>query len=92
MVLKGGKNIETFQTQDSPERVFTPRLQVAKTKQMLDEILRCANEDLSVVTNRKAKTLLETTIALVQGLIKAFEHYENFWKQTSKRKVFERMN
>lgn len=92
MVLLDGEDGEIVQTQDSPERISTPRLQVARTKQMLEEILRCADEDLSVVTNRKARTLLETTIALVQGLIKAFEHYENFWKQRRQQKVFERVN
>lgn len=86
MILKSTKNIEQIQAQDSLEKIFRPQLQVEKTKQMLYEVLRCANEDLSGVTNRKARTLLETTIALAQGLIKAFEHYENFWKQREKRK------
>ena len=92
MILKSTKKIETVQTQDSLEKIFKPQLQVEKTKQMLLEVLRCADEDLGNVTNRKAKTLLETTIALAQGLIKAFEHYENFWKHHEKRKVLNRLN
>ena len=92
MILKSTKKIETVQAQDSLEKIFKPQLQVEKTKQMLLKVLRCADEDLGNVTNRKAKTLLETTIALAQGLIKAFEHYENFWKQRDKRKVFKGLN
>ena len=92
MILKTTKNIEPIQAQESLEKIFKPQLQVEKTKQMLSEVLRCANEDLGNVTNRKARTLLETTIALAHGLIKAFEHYENFWKQRDKRKVLKRLN
>jgi hypothetical protein len=92
MILKSGNKIEQFQAQESLEKIFTPHLQVEKTKQMLQEVLKCANDDLGSVTNRKARTLLETTIALAQGLIKAFEHYENFWQQRNKRKAFKRLN
>ena len=92
MILKTTKNIEPIQAQESLEKIFKPQLQVEKTKQMLSEVLKCANEDLGNVTNRKARTLLETTIALAQGLIKAFEHYENFWTKRDKRKVLKRLN
>jgi len=92
MILKTTKNIEPIQAQESLEKIFKPQLQVEKTKQMLSEVLRCANEDLGNVTNRKARTLLETTIALALGLIKAFEHYEKFWKQRDKRKALKRLN
>ncbi|HYP51844.1 MAG TPA: hypothetical protein VEQ34_12955 [Pyrinomonadaceae bacterium] len=92
MILKNTKNIEPIQAQESLEKIFKPQLQVEKTRQMLNEVLRCANEDLGNVTNRKARTLLETTIALAQGLIKAFEHYEGFWTRRDRRKVFKRLN
>ena len=88
MILKGDKNIKMIQRQNSLEVIANPNLQVARTKQKLYEVLKCVNEDLSLVTNRKARTLLETTVALVQGLIKAYEHYEYCWKQKNKRKNF----
>lgn len=88
MILKTTKNIEPIQAQESLETIFKPQLQVEKTKQVLNEVLRGANEDLRNVTNRKARTLLETTIALALGLIKAFDHYEGFWTRRRQAESF----
>ena len=87
MDLNSETNLKMFKAETSFEAVVNPNLQVSNTRRLLNEVFQCASEDLKFATNRKAKTLLETTIALVQGLIKAFDHYENCWKKREKRKI-----
>jgi hypothetical protein len=80
MNLESEKQTKSLEPQIPLEIMANPQLQIQNTKQLLNEVVKRAGDDLKVVTNRKAKTLLETTIALVQGLIKAYEHYERCWK------------
>ena len=86
------KQFEMRQPQTASEITINPCLQVSKTWQKLNEVLECADEELSRVKSRKARTLLETTTALVRGLIKAFEHYETSVKQKRQRKFFKLVN
>ena len=86
------KQLEMRKTQIASELTINSCLQVNKTRQKLNELLDCADEELSGVKSRKARTLLETTIALVRGLIKAFEHYETSVKQKRRGKFFKLVN
>ncbi len=53
-----------------------PRHHTQKLKQMLNETVKHSREDISKVSDPKARTLFETTAEVLLGLVKAFEHYE----------------
>lgn len=79
-------------TEAAVESIVNPGLQVANTRQLLREVVKSANEEINLVTNRKARTLLETTIALVQGLLKAYDHCEQIWGNKNKKIFGKREN
>ncbi len=54
-----------------------PLTHTAEIKAMLSDAKRRAREGVSQVDDPKAKALFETTAEVLQGLITAFEHYEN---------------
>jgi hypothetical protein len=90
--LKTERKMPLVQAQPAMETIANPHLQVEKTKEMLSAVINRAREDLKSVTNRKARTLLETTVALIEGLLKAYEHYEYCWKQKRNRTNFKGLN
>ena len=53
-----------------------PRHHTAKLKQMLQDTLNHAREDVTKVTDPKAQALFETTAEVLGGLVKAYEHVE----------------
>ena len=53
-----------------------PLFHLTNVKSMLDDMTRHLREDVSGVDEPKAKALFETTAEVLEGLKKAFEHYE----------------
>ena len=53
-----------------------PLLHMTSVKDRLDNMTRHLREDVAGVDEPKAKALLETTAEVLEGLKKAFEHYE----------------
>lgn len=53
-----------------------PRHHTQKLKQMLNETVKHSREDISKVSDPKARALFETTAEVLLGLVRAFEHYE----------------
>lgn len=47
-----------------------------KIKAMLEEAAHHAREDVNKITEPKAQALFETTAEVLQGLAKAYDHYE----------------
>lgn len=56
-----------------------------KIKQMLDDLIAHAREDIDKVSEPKAQALFETTAEVLTGLKTAYDHYE-----TGKEKAFRR--
>jgi hypothetical protein len=53
-----------------------PRRHTAFIKQKLRELVEHAREDIGKVSDPKAQALFETTAEVLNGLTKAYEHYE----------------
>ena len=53
-----------------------PRHHTAKIKRMLTDAMDHCREDVGKITEPKAQALFETTAEVLQGLAKAFEHYD----------------
>lgn len=53
-----------------------PRHHTAKLRQMLQDALNHAREDVQKVSDPKAQALFETTAEVLAGLTKAYEHFE----------------
>ena len=66
-----------------------PRHHTLKLKQMLNDTVAHAREDVSKVSDPKAQALFETTAEVLKGLVKAFddfeEKHEEAWKTASSR-------
>ncbi len=60
--------------QDFPES--DPRHHTIKLKEMLNEVAGHAREDVDKVDDPRAQALFETTAEVVDGLERAFEHFE----------------
>jgi len=58
-----------------------PRHLTIKVKQMLTEAVTHLREDVSKVNEPKAQALFETTAEVLQGLVKAYDHYEQHSEQ-----------
>jgi hypothetical protein len=43
---------------------------------MLKDVVEHAREDVAKVTDPKAQALFETTAEVVQGLVQAYDHFE----------------
>ncbi len=91
-MLHKHQRINARNTQPALDLVTNPHKQIERTKEILHEAVNCANQEIAFVTNRKARTLLETTIALIQGLLKAYDYYEQNWAQKVERRVITREN
>jgi hypothetical protein len=53
-----------------------PRQRAANSKRMLHDTAQHAREDVETINDPKAKALFETTAETLQGLMRAYEHYE----------------
>ena len=66
-----------------------PRHHTLKLKQMLNDTVAHAREDVSKVSDPKAQALFETTAEVLKGLVKAFddfeEKHEEAWKTAGSR-------
>jgi hypothetical protein len=54
-----------------------PKHHTAKIKRMLDELVQHVREDVTKVNEPKAQALFETTAEVLNGLKKAYDHYES---------------
>jgi hypothetical protein len=66
-----------------------PRHHSLKLKQMLNEMIVRARENISKVSDPKAQALFETTAEVLKGLVKAFDDFEakreEAWKTSGSR-------
>lgn len=53
-----------------------PRYHTENVKRMLRDVMEHLREDIGKVSEPKAEALFETSAEVLQGLITAFEHYE----------------
>jgi hypothetical protein len=53
-----------------------PLSHTARIKTMLKEVSEHAREDVAKVTDPKAQALFETTAEVLQGLVQAYDHFE----------------
>ncbi len=53
-----------------------PCYHTANVKKMLDELIQHLREDTKQIREPKAQALFETSAEVLQGLQKAFSHYE----------------
>jgi hypothetical protein len=53
-----------------------PRHHTIRLKEMLDDTVRHAREDVGKVDDPKAQALFETTAEVLSGLVKAYNDYE----------------
>lgn len=53
-----------------------PRHHTANIKGKLDELINHLREDISKIEEPRAQALFETTAEVLQGLKRAYEHYE----------------
>lgn len=64
-----------------------PRHHTAKLKNMLDDVINHAREDVNKVHDQKARALFETTAEVLSGLRKAYEDFEEgnetAWRKAS---------
>ncbi len=60
----------------SPALESDPRRHTAKVKVMLSDVISHARVDVDKVADPKAKALFETTAEVVQGLVRAYDHFE----------------
>lgn len=63
------------------ERIANPHLQIAETKRLLAELLVTAAAEQRAAVNRQARRMLETSVALADGMLKALEQCERGWAQ-----------
>ncbi len=72
-------------TSTSPSNTSDPRHHTGNIKRMLNEIQGHVREDTGQVTDPKAQALFEVTAEVLQGLLTAYEHYEQrsetVWKK-----------
>lgn len=54
-----------------------PRVRVANIRQMLQDVKEHARTDVSKVDDPRARALFEVTAEVLQGLMKAYEHFES---------------
>ena len=66
----------TVETKPSQYAITDPRQHTEYLKRKLDELARHAREDVGKVSNPKAQALFETTAEVLEGLTKAYDHYE----------------
>lgn len=59
-----------------PPTEADPRHHTARIKTMLDDLIHHARADVAKVTDPKAQALFETTAEVAQGLLRAYDHYE----------------
>jgi hypothetical protein len=64
-----------MQEQNYP--VSDPRYHTANIKRMLGEVVDHAREDVGKIDEPRAQALFETTAEVLQGLMRAYEHYES---------------
>jgi hypothetical protein len=64
----------SFEMAQRPES--DPRHHTANIKAMLTDTMNHAREDVKKIDDPKAEALFETTAEVLQGLITAYEHYE----------------
>jgi len=62
-----------------------PRYHVNNIKGMLNDIVTHTRDDVKKVQEPKAQALFETTAEVLQGLIKAYNDYENGTEPAWKR-------
>ncbi len=62
--------------QETPEATADSRYHARNIRQMLQDTLSHAREDEARVDDPKALALFETTAEVLQGLITAYDHYE----------------
>lgn len=66
-----------------------PRHHTLKLRQMLNNAVVQAREDVSKVSDPKAQALFETTAEVLKGLVKAFDDFETkderAWKTATPR-------
>ena len=53
-----------------------PRRHTAKIKQMLQDVILHAREDIEKIDEPRAQVLFETTAEVLTGLKAAYDHYE----------------
>jgi hypothetical protein len=53
-----------------------PRRCTTKIKAMLNDVISHSREDVEKVADPKAQALFETTAEVVQGLVHAYDHFE----------------
>lgn len=58
-----------------------PRHHTAKIKQMLTDLVNHTRQDVSKVNEPKAQALFETTAEMLNGLVNAYDHYEQHSEQ-----------
>jgi hypothetical protein len=63
-----------METQLFPEQ--DPRHHTANIKAMLHDIITHTREDVGKINEPKAQALFETTAEVLQGLVTAYDHYE----------------
>jgi hypothetical protein len=59
-----------------PSLESDPRRHTARIKAMLSDVITHAREDVDKVADPKARALFETTAEVVQGLVRAYDHFE----------------
>jgi hypothetical protein len=58
------------------EPVADPRYHTARIRQMLIELAQHARDDVGQIDEPRAQALFETTAEVLQGLARAYEHYD----------------
>ncbi|HZQ10744.1 MAG TPA: hypothetical protein VFD70_29470 [Anaerolineae bacterium] len=53
-----------------------PRYHTARIKTMLNDMTQHLREDATRVNDPRAQALFETSAEVLQGLVKAYEHFE----------------
>jgi len=53
-----------------------PRHHTARIKSMMKDVIEHAREDVAGITDPKAQALFETTAEVLQGLVHAYDHFE----------------
>ena len=63
-------------TMNAPETTSSPGHHSDHLKQMLNDVIQHAREDVKRVEDPRAKALFETTAEVLGGLVTAYDHYE----------------
>jgi hypothetical protein len=58
-----------------------PRHHTIKIRGMLNDVIEHTREDVGKVNDPKAQALFETTAEVLQGLVTAYEHFEQHGEQ-----------